>query len=236
MYRKIFEQSARHFFKACFRKACARLVALWRFLNTTDSMPRLTFGQSWRNMPSSRSAPTEATTTQSPTPPVPADYGPTISAGSMLLSFVAIAFAVSGHRRAGRLEKESWFEKNFGENLRLSCRKLDKSADSLNAFLYKSAKSLDDLQDELSGMIAEIEESSSDIRAILREVDLSKRVNRDDWESKFQCKYRDIEGLLSGAQEQTNDVLLSRVVLKAKERIHNLVKDLRTKIERVRVR
>ncbi|WP_374405160.1 hypothetical protein [Pelagerythrobacter sp.] len=154
----------------------------------------------------------------------------------MLLSFVAIAFAVSGHRRAGRLEKESWFEKNFGENLRLSCRKLDKSADSLNAFLYKSAKSLDDLQDELSGMIAEIEESSSDIRAILREVDLSKRVNRDDWESKFQCKYRDIEGLLSGAQEQTNDVLLSRVVLKAKERIHNLVKDLRTKIERVRVR
>lgn len=186
-------------------------------------------------MPNNPSARISATVADQSTPPIPASYGPTISAASAALSLVAIVFAISGHTRAGRLEKESWFEKNFGENLRLTLRKLDKSADALNAFVYKNARSLTAVQDELSAAIITIEDASSDIRGVLREIDLSKRVRNVDWEQTFDAGYREVETLLSGAQDQTNGVLLSRVVLKAKDRIHRLVENLRTKIAAARI-
>lgn len=183
-------------------------------------------------MLSNRSELTEAATPDQGL--IPDKYDTTISGGSALLSVVAIWLAVSGHFRTKRLEKEAWFEKSFGEDLRLAVRKLDKSGDLLNAFVYKSAKGIAELQDEFSGILADVEEAASDIRAILREVDLSERVKGEDWENQFIEKFNEIEELLNGAQDLTNDVLLSRVAQKAKERTHRLVRELRKKIERVR--
>lgn len=183
-------------------------------------------------MPSNRSAGTEVPSK----PPIPADYGPTVSAGSAILSLFAILTAWRGSRRTTKLERSTWFEKSFGENLRLSCRKLDKKNDSLKSLMYPSAKTLTALKDELAGIIAEIEDCVSDIRGILRELDQSSKVKSHDWESDFEKRYQPIDTLLAGAQEQTQELHFTRVVGKAHTRITTEVRHLRTKIELVKIK
>ena len=160
-------------------------------------------------------------------PPIPADFGPTVSGFSALGSVIAILIAIASYRRAGKLEKAAWFEQNFGEALRLAYRELDRKSDTLNAFIYPMGTSLATQKDEFSGQIAVIEESLVKIRVLMKELDTSSKVEGDGWTKLFDRHNTDIIKLLNGALDQHTPQLFNRVVMKAKDEIDRLLNDFR---------
>lgn len=121
-------------------------------------------------------------------PPVPVDYGPTISGVTGLIAVIALIFSVASYRRSGRLEKSARFESSFGSAIRLQLRTFEDDLSKLDAFIFPSAKSVDESKKEIENIRSELEVSSNKVSRLLREIDISPNVRTKNLQTGFTGK------------------------------------------------
>src|SRR4051812_6166485 len=88
---------------------------------------------------------------------IPPDWGPTVSAISVLIA--GLAFIVSGaaFRNSRKTARQTSFDNHYGNSIRTGLRELEDVCGRLRAYAFPS-KPLADLKNEISGVQADIED------------------------------------------------------------------------------
>lgn len=169
-------------------------------------------------------------------PPVPADYGPTISSLSAVLSLLALLVSGITYLRSFRRDKLDVFEADHGTPLRLALRQLDASARDLRALIMPSAKDLDELKSEIPMLLNKMEVDAQNVIALVAEVDASAFNSSTGWSDSligvFDTCSTCVEGLTATSIVTIED--FRQKAQTAKQRYDDAVKDARSKLDMVR--
>ena len=169
-------------------------------------------------------------------PPVPTNYGPTVSSVSAVLSLLALVVSAITFIRSFIRDKRDVFEADHGTPLRLALRQLDASARDLRALIMPSAKSLEELKSEIPKLLNKIEVDAQSVIALVAEIDASTLNSSAGWSdeliSVFDTCSTCVEGLTATSIVTVEDFRLKSQA--AKQRYDDAVTNARSKLDQVR--
>ena len=157
---------------------------------------------------------------------------------SLWVAAVALIVSWLSFRRAGRIDQINRFDKRFGDEIRAATRKLERRLKDLNAFIYPSDKTVAEQKIEISEVLGGIDDANHDVVSLLRELDQSNDVTRNDWRKNFENFSLDASNILERIDSITNDQppLFSATVKKSKDRWQTGIDLLRKNLERAKYR
>ncbi|MEA3051145.1 MAG: hypothetical protein QOG72_48 [Sphingomonadales bacterium] len=141
---------------------------------------------------------------------------------ALAVSALAILRTMASDRRQSRnttiAQTAARFEADFGDPIRDELRAYERALRTLRVFRLASAKDVTDRVLELDDLRPEWEQASSSLEALLREADVSERVDATYWADTFQSCVEDGDRVLDsivGAHDPPPDAEFRRLVNEA---------------------
>ncbi len=174
----------------------------------------------------------------STSPPVPQEYGATISSLSIVVAAAAFGVSLVSLLRSRKLERGARFEAAYGAPLRAELRTFQSIILKFRAFVFPAGKSVADLKIEIETLRIELEEASIKLAALLKELDMANSVANKNWSATFSNFSERAEEVMQAVAHPSvvAEMDFRAKVEKAQQHYQQSIDDIRAMLDRERAK